>query len=717
MQFARSTGVMKLPVPVYRNVRTGFLAVYCAGTRYINNGASRRHISVAKDFVLTPIHYQDPRELIKTVVKGGNYRLHNRNFWLRCASAVLYHMDCFSPGELLVIAKTFGKVRHHDPVLFKAIADLSLQQEPNWKLSSLPTLLHSFRSCSVFDRELFQKALYVISKNITRIPPADIALVLDSLTVTKEFIPDSSILDELVSPMFVNLTQFSLENIAMIVSALAHVNYKNDVLLRLVSHHVEGISDYSPSCYALLKAMVKLGYVDSNIVKIASGFVYENFQFMHVDRVPELLKLLLAIQTHSPIDSNVYKSIIRVVSREQTQENWKIMFGVNSELRRIKHSDTYLTEICNRIGEYIRSEFDTKQKIELLGSCMNYPLRLGDLYDAILSSFQTSKHDHGVYDALSDESVVSNEEHLNLMILFSKLQYLGGMMRCITSIKYNGRNITGAVAIKYFELISSHPYLKELLDNRKIVEGDRHSETNEKPAILPSDDTIDSWNYIKMKYHDAAPNEVALGICHSDTLEFLCLMAPQVIKGPTIVVEVIPAVLRRSAQLSSKASVVPQEVRDLHVVLCNQLCKDGSIDALSTASFVTLVRMLDKMACHSFNDILSHVNKSWIDRVNADVEDIDMRLLCNVSLPLLRACINNNAKDSISLAQRICAKAHHIDLDRVHLLLELLVEMGFKDEAHAGLLEPTVEKALTIDSDMLRVQSIDSIRIIIRMFN
>ncbi|CDR96194.1 hypothetical protein, conserved [Babesia bigemina] len=187
------------------------------------NLKQKRNCIVAK-LAEIPIHHQSPEELLKTVVggkarfalfsvrnAGSNCIVVNRNFWLRCANAVLHHSNNFTATELIRIADSFGKVKHQDSSLFKEIAVRLLKCHESWRLNDIPRLLSAFRACSVFDEQLFSSALLIIQKNLESIGADDLTSILHSLTVTTEQALFRQILDDLVSPIFTKISNFSLE--------------------------------------------------------------------------------------------------------------------------------------------------------------------------------------------------------------------------------------------------------------------------------------------------------------------------------------------------------------------------------------------------------------------------------------------------------------------------------------------------------------------------
>ncbi|EKX73507.1 hypothetical protein BEWA_035430 [Theileria equi strain WA] len=125
--------------------------------------------SLSKDFITVPIHHQDYRELLKTIVKGGKASISNKNFWKKCAKAFLYNRHHFTAKELVKIVNAFGRAKYDDPVLFNQIASLLLENQQNLSITDIPIILHACSEVGYHNKELFGRLYSVLSENVDRL--------------------------------------------------------------------------------------------------------------------------------------------------------------------------------------------------------------------------------------------------------------------------------------------------------------------------------------------------------------------------------------------------------------------------------------------------------------------------------------------------------------------------------------------------------------------
>ncbi|KAK1938525.1 hypothetical protein X943_002059 [Babesia divergens] len=224
------------------------------------------------------------------------------------------------------------------------------------------------------------------------------------------------------------------------------------------------------------------------------------------------------------------------------------------------------------------------------------------------------------------------------------------------------------------------------------------------------DKTRSMCKYIQDAYRTATLMDYALGICYADSMYFMCKLIPDVVRASleTLHVEVIPAMLKRSFTLMHRECRTHENVRDLHLHLFKKLAQKDSIAELSTSSLVALLGVLPQVECNLQNQVIHLMNECFINRLTSSTtDDSTKRILCNHALELLIVGMKIDNVDSRALAKCICSQAQHIKPEHVHKLLGLLVELQFTDSSYISMLEPVVEKAITIDTDMLRIGMID----------
>ncbi|GIX61916.1 poly(A) RNA polymerase protein 1 [Babesia caballi] len=539
-------------------------------------------------------------------------------------------------------------------------------------------------------------------------------------------------------------------NIETIVRALARLKYRNVALLQLIADHVKRRSDQPRACYALLKALIDLKYVDRNVAQMASDFVCATAPFMHVNEIPELLGVLLAIHTQLPIDSSIYQAVTRVVSRNQEHADWKVVFGVKAALETVNMRDTYLDEMCKRLSVQCCTDLSTESKIELLRSCKNYPLPLVCLYDAVLSSFQKagSGKEHAVCILAAP---VNTKAFMDLISVFSDLGYVKGLCACLATIGLNATSIEGELAIKYQELLMRHfdyqdlllayektnaevEYVEKLRARTEPAQSDASMKAEaessaDRLAIRPiqaassamtkhferylSGETLatlmDSWKRLDHICTNASPLECALGICRATSTKYVCRLVSRIIGAPcdALEPEIIPAVLRRTLTISQVEGRTPETIIKLHAHLLGLLTHRPSIQNLSMKACTSLISVLESIEHPCVEKVLPLMVECYVDRMNSSEDIMDVRRCCNESISLMGICIKRKAVDARRLAACICLHARHVELDRVQQLLSLLVELGFVKNKYTNLLEPLVEKAITLDSDMSRVLQLE----------
>ncbi|ORM42072.1 uncharacterized protein BXIN_0923 [Babesia sp. Xinjiang] len=661
---------------------------------------SRRHVFT--NVVDTPIHYQTPRQLLRTIVRGAKSSNGNRNFWMRCANAVIYHNEHFNAAELVQIANSFGKVNHHDKSLFRTIAKRALQCEETWRVTDIPVLLNSFRACDVYDYHLFDRALEFIVPNVCSLGPDGVALTLHSLTVSATCNPKREVLDALVSPLFKNISQFSINNLELILRSISALNYRNVALLQLIADHFAGSTIHSHPTYDLIKAFHELNYVDGNVVKIVEEFVSSNSHFMHVDDIPQLVNILISIHKHKELTDRVYQSIIRVVSRNQGTEHWKTIFGVKYAMDSIKQRDIYLDELCNTLRKRCSTDFSTQDKINVLRSCKGFALPLVYLYDTILSSFQRCDIESGESTDLLPLIDVTTDEYMDLVAVFSELGYIKGLRACLSAITMDSIDLTCTRAIKCREMFIKHVEFQKL--DRAYKESVLNADICDLASLKPK------WAYLEKIRNSSTPLDLALGICHAESTSYVCELATRLLDAPINLVEpeIIPAMLRRTIKLSHIEGYIPDTLKRLHERILHFLTDEHTIAGMSTQSFATLAAHLNLMDCPGVNMILPNMLGSFIQRVNTDAEDaVIIRHFCNIAVSLLTACTKHRDIDISSLAQCICIYARRIQPERLNDILRLFIKLGFNDNAYTSMLEPVIDDAVVFDSDMARVMQLE----------
>ncbi|GFE52640.1 chromosome complete related protein, putative [Babesia ovis] len=705
-----------------------------------NAGYNRSIRCISTNCVDIPIHYQTPRELLRTVVRGANTKKGNRNFWKRCANAVIYHTECYNSAELVQIANAFSRVNHHDSALCKHIAQRVLELEESWRIGDLPVLLNAFRALGVYHETLFEKAVAKVVQNVHFVNPEGVALTINSLSVAG--VKQKTHLDSLVVPIFKSISQFSTHNLYTIIKTLAVLQYRNVSLLQLIAHHVAEANINSPISFGLIKAYHDLNYVDDNVVKIAEQFMSSNGHFINLDELPTIVKVFVAIHQTKKIGPHVFQAICRNVTRNRNDPSWQTIFGVKYAMDAVNHQDVYLDQMCNQLRNKCIHELSTQAKIDLLRASNGFPLPLDHLYDTILSSIEKR---HGGTTIINENITV--EEFIQLVILFSQLGYISGIGTCLQSVTKYSHDLNSVTAIKCHEMLGR--YYKHLIvaskkatePGKNVYEGGmtttRSMDNSNQPDVFQANTKIKSvvshvidintylehvnddqiaamvncWKYLEDMVHKASPQDCALGICHAELNSgYISMLAKKIISMDKcdIDAEIIPAMLKKTIVASQKQGPLPSICKALQEYGIKLLMDNGAVSMLSFRSFETLVHVCNQANIRGSNKILPIMIQCFINNsLEFAEETIITPRFSNTALGLLHGCRLHPDVDHIPLSRYLCISVQKIQSSRLNELLHLLIQLGFREKTYITMLEPAIDDTIMIDSDMTRVAQLE----------